>query len=112
MMKMDTVEDLLKYHRTMKARSKNTTSMIGHHDALQTLYSCVELPVSVLGPYSRQWAFETLAHVFSEAAAQELEAGFDGDFPEEREALKATHRLLVGMAEAAMNAALRPILHD
>jgi len=111
-MNMDSVDDLLKYHRMMKDRAKRTSNMIGHHDALQTLYGCIELPASVLGPYSFQWAFETLAHVFSEAAKQEAAAGFDGDFPEEREALKATHRLLVGMSEAAMNAALRPVLHD
>jgi hypothetical protein len=96
-MHMGTIKDLIKYHRAMENRAKNTVSMVGHYDAVQTLRHCVEIPSYVTGPFSRQWAMEALAEVMSEAADRELALGNAADNEQDRAAHEATHRLLINM---------------
>lgn len=106
-MKMDTIEDLIKYHKTMENRAKNTISMIGHFDAKHTLFRAVQIPDYVLGPHSREWAMEALAEVLHEAADAEYALASNADDEQERAAHEATHTLLLCMGSEFIKAATR-----
>lgn len=106
-MHMSTIKDLIKYHRAMENRAKNTVSMVGHYDAVQTLRHCVEIPSYVTGPFSRQWAMEALAEIMSEAAKREWTLGNEADNEQDRDAHEATHGLLINMAGQFIEAAIR-----
>lgn len=106
-MQMDKVEDLIKYHKMMEARAKNTISMIGHYDARQVLRRCVEVPDCVVGPFSREWAMEAMAEVIQEAADKEYALAFSATDDQERAAHEATRGLLLGVGAEFIKAATR-----
>lgn len=105
-MHMSTIKDLIKYHRAMENRAKNTVSMVGHYDAVQTLRHCVEIPSYVTGPFSRQWAMEALAEIMSEAAKREWTLGNDADNEQDRAVLLALREPLPPIQDAGWDAAI------
>ncbi len=106
-MKMRTLNDLIKHHGEREMRARTIGGTVGHFDAKQTLKRCLELPATVVGPFGREWAMETLAEVFREAAQREALSPVDPAFPEDAGLRDQTINLLNGMADAAIDAATR-----
>lgn len=103
-----TLEGVIKHHlyREMHGRS-SIRMMVEHHDMVQTLRRCVEIPEYVVGPFNREWAFEALSEVLREAADREYISASEATDEQEREAHDATHTLLLCMASEFVKAATR-----